>query len=245
MNYYLYRLSQNSLTIPFKRKRMIFTTADGYLYKLLDNNVDFVINIDEDAFVIDNQKLEKLLQYVIDNNYINCGMPDGGVVDIRKHNPLVTNPFFNILNVKEIRKQFDVKEIIKNYSSHNPEFEKYSPYHLMKNKFAYDYFEPYNPFFVWLATNFKTLYLDAEVHTDGLSTILKDHLNQPFLLHSWYSRFYGVDQMHTKRINNLFTEASGNIIPKSSFSSKVINLRDKTLLKYFYPLKLKIVNKFA
>jgi len=243
MNYYLYRISQNSLTLPYKRKRIIFTTADGYLYNLIKDNVDFIINIDEDAFIIDNRKLEVLLQYVIDNNYINCGMPDGGVVDIRKHNPLVTNPFFNILNVKEIRKKIDVKEIIKNYSFHNPEFEKYCPSHLMKNKYAYDYYEPYNPFFVWLATNFKTLYLDAEVHNDGLSTILKDHLNQPFLLHSWYSRFYGEDEYHTMRINDLYKEATGKIIPKPDFKSYIVNLRDKMGIKYYYPIKLKIENK--
>ena len=109
-------------------------------------------------------------------------MPDGGVVDIRKHIPLVTNPFFNILNVKEI---------LKNYSGHNPEFEKLFPSHLMKNKYAYDYFEPYNPFFVWFTVNFQTLFLNTEVHQYGLSTILKDHLDEPFLLHSWYFRFYG------------------------------------------------------
>ena len=244
MNYDLYKIALNTVDLPYKKKRCNFTSADGYLYhNLLDNDADFVINIDEDAFILDNNKLKKLLDYVIENEYINCGMPDGGVVDIRKHNPLVTNPFFNILNVKEIRKQFDVKEILKNFSSHNMDFEKYAPLHLLKNKFAYDYYEPYNPFFVWLTVNFKTLFLNAEVHQDGISTILKNHENESFLLHSWYSRFYGVDEVHTQRIKNLYKEATDKAPPNPNIASKLINLRDKVGMKYYYPLKLRIEDK--
>ncbi len=244
MNFDLYQISLNTVKLPHKKKRSIFTSAEGYLYhNLLNNDADYVINIDEDVFITDNNKLRKLIEFVIDNDYINCGMPDGGVVDIRNHNPLVTNPFFNILNVKEIRKQFDVKTILQNYSNHNSDFEKFCPLHLMKTKFAYDYYEPYNPFFVWLATNFKTLFLNAEVHQDGLSTILNDHLDEPFLLHSWYSRFYGVDEMHTNRINSLYKEATGKTTPEATTISKIVNLRDKLGMKYYYPLKLRIENK--
>jgi hypothetical protein len=99
MNYDLYRLSSSSVSLPYKRKRCAFTSADGYLYDhIVKSNADILINLDEDAFIIDNEKLKKLIEFVIDNEYVNCGMSDGGVVDIRKHNPLVTNPYFNILN---------------------------------------------------------------------------------------------------------------------------------------------------
>ena len=170
-------------------------------------------------------------------------MPDGGIVDIRRHNPLVTNPYFNILNVKEIKKKFNLKEIQKNYNQHNPDFEKFTSFDLMKTTYEYDYYEPYNAFFVWLTVNFKTLFLDADVHSDGISTILKDHLGHPFLFHSWYSRFYEIDENHTKRIKDLYIEATGNKIQKPNALSKIINLKDKLGMKYYYPLKLRIENK--
>jgi hypothetical protein len=244
MNYDLYRLSSSSVSLPYKRKRCAFTSADGYLYDhIVKSNADILINLDEDAFIIDNEKLKKLIEFVIDNEYVNCGMSDGGVVDIRKHNPLVTNPYFNILNIKEIKKKFNLKEIQKNYSQHNQDFEKFTPFNLMKTQFSYDYFEPYNPFFVWLAVNFKTLFLDADVHSDGISTVLHDHLGSPFLYHSWYSRFYGVDENHTKRIKDLYAEATGNIVQKPSILNKIIHLKDQLGMKYYYPLKLRIEDK--
>lgn len=244
MNYDLFKISSETIQLPYIRKRCTFSSADGYLYhNLLNNDFDFIINIDEDAFIIDNNKLSSLLEYVIDNEYVNCGMPDGGVVDIRKHNPLVTNPFFNILNVREIRKKFNLVDIVNNYSHHNPDFENFSPQNLMKNKYAFDYFEPYNAFFVWLTVNFKTLFLDAEVHQDGISTILKDHVNEPFLFHSWYSRFYGNDVYHTERIKKLYTEVTGRSIPLPNFSSKLINLKDQIGNKIYYPIKLKVERK--
>lgn len=244
MNYDLFQLSSSSVSLPYKRKRYTFTSADGYLYdRIVKSGAEIIINLDEDAFITDNEKLKKLIEYVIDNEYVNCGMPDGGVVDIRKHNPLVTNPFFNILNVKEIQKKFDLQEILNNYNQHNIDFEKYTPFHLMKNKYTYDYFEPYNAFFVWLTVNFKTLFLDAELHSDGISTVLKDYLGAPFLYHSWYSRFYGVDENHTKRIEDLYMEATGNTIRKPNAADKIINLKDKLGMKFYYPLKSRFDKK--
>lgn len=245
MNYQLYRMSMKTILLPYKKKRSMFTTATGYIYNyILNNDADFVINIDEDAFVIDNDRLMKLLDYVKDNNYINCGMPDGGVVEIRQHNPLVTNPFFNILNVKEIRKKFNLEEINNNYSSHKTEFENFSTTHLKNDKYKFDFYEPYYPFFIWLTVNFKTLFLNATVHKDGISTVLKDHLDQPFLVHSWYSRYYGKDTNHTKRINSLFKQETGNSIPKLSGYSKLVILFEKIENIIFFNIILRVKNKF-
>lgn len=237
MNSKLYDLSMATVQLDYRKKKCRFTSADSYLYdRVVNSRADIVINIDEDAFVIDNNRLKNLLTYVLDNDYVNCGVSDGGVIPIRKHNPLVTNPFFNIINVAKVREKFDLKNIKENYSEHRKEFEKFTPFDLMRGEYAYDYYEPYVAFFVWMATNFKTLYLDADTHKDGISTILKDHDNQPFMLHSWYSRFYGVDEHHTQRINNLYLEATGKkeITTKSSALDLMI---DKYGNKYFYPLK--------
>lgn len=215
MNWKLYKLSQNTITLPYKRNRCRFTTADGYFYdRILKSKADFIVNIDEDAFVTDNNKLKNLLNFCIENDYVNCGVPDGGVMEIRKHNPLVTNPFFNIINVKKIRKDFNLEVIIKNYSSHKIDFEKHAPKHLLRSQYEYDYYEPYVPFFLWIDTNYKTLFLDTREHSDGHSNEVLDHEGNPFLLHSWYSRLFGKDDFHTKRIKNLYKEATDKEMPK-------------------------------
>ena len=59
--------------------------------------------------------------------------------------------------------------------------------------FDYDNYEPFYPFFFWLAHNFKTLYLHGVEHSDGISTILHNHDGKPFLYHSWWSRVYNTD----------------------------------------------------
>ena len=204
MNLQLYFKSMILLNIPCQKKRFCNTTAEGYIYELLKEDVDYVINIDEDAFVLDQKSLFSLLDYIIDNDYINCGMPDGGVLPIRTHNPLVTNPFFNIINIKRIKEKINIKDI------ENVQFNRYDYLDIFPKKLTGDYdfdnFEPYNRIFLWIALNFKTLYLDAITHKDQISTILLNQNREPILYHSWYSRFYNKDTYHTKRINDLFLE---------------------------------------
>lgn len=245
MNYDLYRKSQSTIDLHYTRKRVLFSSADGFFYwNILRSKADIIINIDEDAFITDNQALKDLIEFTIDNKIINCGMPDGGVVDIRKHNPLVTNPFFNILNIPEIKKKFDLRSIIKNYNCHDKKFEKFTPKHLLRTEYKYDFYEPYVPFFLWLTNNFKTLFLDAQVHPDGISTILKNHKNEPFLNHSWYSRFYGIDKFHTNRINNLYKESRQNDLVEQKFRIKCKKIFESKGNKYYYPYKLKFEKRF-
>ncbi|GHT75973.1 hypothetical protein FACS189413_00490 [Bacteroidia bacterium] len=202
MNRKLYHLSQSTIQLPFKRIRLTNTTAESYLYQLLKRDVDYVINIDEDAFIYNNERLLALLNYCIANDIDLCGMPDGGVLPVRQQNPLVVNPFFNIIHVKKLRSAFS-KKAIRKYKEHQPEYEQKTPVHLLKTNYTYRYCEPFEPFFVWISQNFKVLYLNAEEHTDGFTTLLKDPNDQPFLLHTWFSRMYETDDFHTQRINNI------------------------------------------
>jgi len=247
MNWQLYKLSSKTILLPYKKNRCRFTSADGYFYNnIMRSSADIILNIDEDAFVTDNGRLKALLEYFLDNEYVNCGVPDGGVMQIRKHNPIVTNPFFNILNVKKIKEQFNIENIKNNYGIHKPEFENYAPQHLLKNQYEYDFYEPYNPFFIWLSTNFKTLYLDAKEHKDGLSTEVLNHEGDPFLLHSWYSRFYLKDSLHTERINNLYKEATNLELQNNvTFLDKVIQKIDELGMKHYYPIKYRIEKKLG
>ncbi|AZA77676.1 hypothetical protein EG347_09170 [Chryseobacterium sp. G0186] len=207
MNYALYKASNNTILIPFERKRLTYTSAHGYLYDILKYDIDYAINIDEDAFVIDNNALLDLLEFVIKNDYVNCGVRDGGALSIRTGNPVVTNPFFNIFNVKEIRKHFSLSEIDQ-YIKNGVDYSKFIPDNLPHEYNITDNYEPFYPFFIWLNTKFKTFYLDAEQDKDGYTTIVYNQNKVPIMYHSWYSRMFGIDEFHTQRIMNLYTQCT-------------------------------------
>lgn len=208
MNQLLWKRAMFLVDLPYPKIRITNSTAEGYLYQLVnDIEADFIINIDEDAFVYDLDALKDLIQYMIENDFVNCGMPDGGVVHLRRSNPLVTNPYFNIFNVSQIRKKFNIKTI-ENFPLYEDGYMKDFPMKLLNGNYNYgnDNKEPFYPFFIWMSQNFRTLYLTATNHPDGESTILYNHNNKPFLIHTWYSRLYNKDRTHTRRINNAFKE---------------------------------------
>ena len=193
--------------------RLTDQTADGYFFTMLEDECcDIAINIDEDAFITDWDPILELAAYVANNNIVNAAAPDAGPGCPRKHNPIVTNPFFNILNLKLIRtKYISPKEIQKfSYEAHREELVAKFPKSLLE-MLEYDLdcidFEPYYPFFFWLAYHFETLYLPAVRHSDGYSTILYDHQGRPFCLHSWFARKFKVQKFHTQRIFSLINEA--------------------------------------
>lgn len=235
MNLALYNRAMFFVDLPYPKVRLTGTTADGYFYQMLDDTeADIIINIDEDAFVYDLKLLEELVQYVVDNEYVNCGMPDGGVVHLRRLHPLVTNAYFNILNVREIRKKFSL-EAIQKFPFHEDAYMNVLPKAIIKGPYEIVDYEPYYQFFIWLSQNFKTLYLNAENHPDGESTILHDHLNRPFLIHTWYSRMYNNDFFHTKRINRVVRECE--LSSGRKFETK---LSEKLLLNFKLYKKLLI-----
>ena len=160
-------------------RRLTDRSADGYFYALLrDTSCDIAINIDEDAFITDPQAVNDLVALMLREGYANIGCADAGEGLPRWGNPKVTNPFFNILNLKLIRSKFSRAEL-KQYT------EEY---------------EPYYPFFLWLADNFKTLYLPAKYHSDGISTMLYDPQGRLFCQHSWFARFYTMPSFIVRRI---------------------------------------------
>lgn len=209
-NIELYRYSQGLIDLPYKRVRLYGTTADGYFYQMLkDKNCDWVINIDEDAFVTDNGAIERLMEYMIENDIVCCGMHDGGVLPIRFCNPIIQNPFFNIINLKAIREKFNREEIEAfDYTANKEELVKLLPKELQDYEgLKYDDYEPYYKFFFWLAKNFKLMYLDVEEHKDGYTTIVYNQNHEQMLLHTWWSREYGKDDLHTPRIKAVIDEA--------------------------------------
>ena len=205
MNRVLYHKAMALCNLPYKKERLVGTTADGYLMQIIeDPEADWAINIDEDAFISDIEALKRLLAHCIEQGYDNCGMPDGGVVHLRDGNPLVTNPYFNIFNTKSLRDQIKTRDL-----SEQPREECFTQRELLVDDYNFSNVgeEPYYPLLIWMGNHCKTLYLKATNHPDGESTILCNHLGEPFLIHTWYSRCYNNDRFHTRRINRAFKEA--------------------------------------
>ena len=150
--------------------RLTDQTADGYFYRMLeDETCDIAINVDEDCFITDLDAVLALARKAYAEGWVNIGCSDAGEGVPRKGAPEVTNPFFNIFNLHEIRKAWNAYRLV-------PELRRDN----YKGK------EPYYNFFRWLVRTFpgKTLYLDNVRHADGLTTRLD------CCLHTWFARQY-------------------------------------------------------
>lgn len=217
MNDTLFNMSQQLISLPYQRIKVSGTRssqkgAADYLHLLFEFPVKWVINIDEDCFTFDNSKLTQLLTYMKENKYDFCGIPEGGTCLHRKYNPVVLNPFFNIFNVERIRPVIREDTIFNiNHSVFTQDMKKFTPSHLLKSDISYtydgtpEYF--YGIFFWLLKNNFRPLYLPSYELEDGVTTVLCNNLEEPFLYHTWYSRKYSTDNFHKERIDSLFKKA--------------------------------------
>jgi hypothetical protein len=176
-----------------------------YIYKnILD--CDWIISIDEDCFIIDQDELLELLKYQIDNNFAFSGVPDGGVISHRFHNPISPNPFLSIINIELLKKSL---HYLKHTSQYAKDLDIFIPHNLIKlnmpyvEKFKtiihpaykpygvnYDNFEEYyQTFFTMLRNGGTPLYLDGYDSTiDNFTTIIKNHKNVDIAYHTWFAR---------------------------------------------------------
>lgn len=198
--------------------RLTDRTADGYFFTMLrDTECDIAVNIDEDAFMVDPKAVLELAYKVWEDNYANAGYPD--TITRGNGDPTITNPFFNILNLKLIRTRFNRSELVE-----RP-----------------DDLEPYYPFLRWVVDNFKTLYLTPKTHPDGITTIALDEQGRTLCLHTWFSRFYSLSSWIVRifqptmgkqksRIDAVIHEAyglRGIPLPKFSFPDRMSFAGDK------------------
>ncbi len=124
--------------------RVQFNGTDnfGYFRELLKIDVDWVISLDEDAFVLQPQLLLDLVRYLARNGFAACGMPDGGVVQIRRHNPVACNAFFNVFDLRRVRTVWQDWGCVVS-ATHRPEYEKFVAPFAGRSLRACDHFERY------------------------------------------------------------------------------------------------------
>lgn len=210
MNYILYQRMQEF--IPKSVHTFRFTGYNQhedcfhYVYDLINMFRDVIVNVDEDCYIYDFDKVLGLIDYMDKNDYVAAGMPDGGVVETRQRNWAAMNPFFNIFFTDRIKQipGFKDKNVIKNFP-YDDSMLKYKPEFVDISKSHTDWNSPFGGFFYWmLKYDKKLLYLCAETHSDGVSTILKDHQGNDFCIHGWYSRNYEKDYYTTERLDNIY-----------------------------------------
>ena len=161
--------------------------------KLKNNDIDWLILADEDVLFTDSNSVFEIIQKMQDEDYIFCGIRDGGVISHRNYNPLVPNTFFSIVNFKDIKKIWNQKEMLSNQ-------------YLLENEFIWDVdqlpfkfdakslYEPYYCFYLWLLRKGKkALFLAAEMPfaDDAISNSVLNLDGNPMLFHTWYARSYG------------------------------------------------------
>lgn len=179
-----------------------WSDASKYLQGLINfsyhNQIDYAINLDEDCFITDWDLVKFIINEMQIEGYTHAGMPDGGCHIGRLRSYKVLNPFFNIFKVNACKHILDASlHWLSNDKENLPDF--------LQMPFEYDkehYVEPFDELFIKLHDKGYPYFLYADMHEDGITTILKCE-SIPFALHTWYSR----DASHRDRILQRFEEA--------------------------------------
>lgn len=192
------------------RNGMFGISSILYMMKIFKNkDIEWLVLMDEDALFVDSDLIYPLIDHMKTNDYIISGIRDGGALPERTGNPYVMNPFFSIINFKELKKIWNKKEMFENHYIQENEFND----DLSKLKYPYDKMglsEPYYGFYLWLKRkNKKMLFLDVDLPfaDDQITNVVYDLNNKPIVYHTWFSREYGdVRGRHTARIDRVFEQ---------------------------------------
>lgn len=185
-------------------RRLVGRTADGYLEEVLTlGDADWVVNIDEDAFVVDRVGVTDLIELMRREGFDYCGVSDGGVIPHRNNSPLVVNPFFNVFHVAAIRERLAA------CANTDLPLEQLDTSVLGREVPAEQlaYVEPFDSLLTWLSQTYRPLYLPARSHEDGITTIVSTPDGRDIVLHTWYSRMFRTDLTQRRRIQARIRQA--------------------------------------
>jgi hypothetical protein len=212
INWELYRKS--SQYFPAGIKRYVIDGSDGmfgldsifYMMKKFEYlDFDWLIMADEDVLFLNPNGIYETINHMNENNFMVCGIRDGGVIPNRTYSPYLINTFFSIINLKKLKSIWNKNEIIKNNYISDSEFgENLS---ILPEKFdVKSLYEPYYCFYFWLRRKGESiLFLDSEApFEDRITTLVFTPKKHKFIYHTWYARSYGSNEKHTKRIDTVF-----------------------------------------
>ncbi len=166
-----------------------FHGALDYLIDLLRNGSGYVVNCDEDFFLINEPLVDAVIKQMKLSGYAFCGVPDGGVISHRNKSTYTYNPFFNVFNCDIIKTKLNEFDRLKSHEyglqcEANPNTD-----------------EPFAGLFYWLRLNFKNASFTDITSTDTISTVININ-GQPLGVHSWYSREYNTNPKQRQRIDD-------------------------------------------
>lgn len=198
-----------------------------YMMKQLKGKgIEWLIMADEDVLFINPNGVYKIIEHMKVNDFILCGVRDGGQIPNRTYSPFLINTFFSIINFKKLETIWKKNEVLKNQYIIKNEFED----DLSKLKEEYDVmslYEPYYCFYFWLKRKGEKLFfLDAikPFDEDEKTTLVFDTDGEKLLYHTWYARVYGINEKHTNRIDKIF-----NLLEfKNSEVSQYTYFKDET-----------------
>jgi hypothetical protein len=179
------------------------------------SDIDIMVYIDEDCFIVNKTALQDLINYVVENNVDCVGMPDGGIVSHRKFNPVAINQYFCILNLRKIREIYNLNDVLQN--KYADDLKQYTPFDVLVNSdYVYNDYEPYYKLFFWMIRNgLKFKYLSAyDFPEDEITTVLKNHEGIDFAYHTWYAREWKWNVLHQKERMRKIIEHCKIIIEK-------------------------------
>ncbi len=182
-----------------------WTQAADYLYGIIDDSQDWVVNCDIDCFIYNWPSVVALVQYCAERGITHAGCRDGGELKGRFHSWTHQNPFFNIFHASKIRElRKDLSWIHIGNTTYNEAWNDQTPLGLPE-PVNNDADEPFAGFFYWLYDVGKPLYLKNNLHEDGISTVVED-----LAIHTWYSREFNHDTKQHTRITDRFWEAANH-----------------------------------
>lgn len=184
-----------------------WSDASSFLHDAIEISDDMLLVLDEDAYIINWEAVHSLIGYIKQNGYTHSGIPDGGLIEHRKHSFVTVNPFFVVFNcglIKNLKKDVTRKDI--DSSVFEPEMELFKP-DWIKKEYNHDKEEPFAGLFYWLIKVGKPLFLMGRTLKDKISTEVIGQDGNTLCLHSWYSRSYHWDQEHQLRIDRIYRSA--------------------------------------
>jgi hypothetical protein len=251
MNIELYEMMLDLCDPNWEFIRLINSSSFDFIDYIFSNNFDakWVLNLDEDCYLTDFNKIYNLISYLESNDYDYCGIQDGGSIPVRIHNPLVCNPFFNLFNVENIQKIERKYKSEKEYNLNElkVKYEKYIRFN--HSQYQFDFFEPFYTQFLWLLENgFKPFFNNASAFERekylviaplgrvipyyNSPTLILDEKEEELAIHTWHSRYYNYPNIK-KAINNCYKYAKSknamlsNVSPVSKKQFKTIDLSRK------------------
>ena len=202
------------------------TTQLSYFKEMLNTEYEWVINLDEDSFLINSNKIYDIIGYMKVNNIAYSGFLDGGQLEIRAANPVSMNPFFNVFNVKAIKEKINydnydetictaIDELNSLVNYENEKIYRNIDLTKLSGRYTNCFVETYYPFFYFLYSHFKFHYFDARYYDKNINldpavrtmqdlTTILSFKGSDFVYHTWYARHYNAILYHTERINKMF-----------------------------------------